>query len=354
MFYFATAWLKSSSRWNGEEFYDILCADFTTKTKLILTTFAPKFSIMERKQTTPRVNLENLRDRHDTTYMDNDLIMVDDLKDIPNYNGVQLDMIVLLACMEGKIQVDINGKTFHANKFDVVICPPNVFVNNYMVSPDFTAKILCLSYPALQRMLNLNKDVWDMIMFLTKHPVFHLDERLQEVLKNYYLLVRSRLEDEENLYKKEVIQAMLQAIFYEVCGLIRPYLVAEEQVEPGKLRQSDVLMKKFVKLLGESQGRERSVSYYADQLCVTPKYLSMSCKAASGKTALEWIHEYTVEVIIQQLRYSDLTIKQIANELNFANISFFGKFVRSHLGMSPTEYRRRVMLNSDLPEMPRR
>ena len=63
-------------------------------------------------------------------------------------------------------------------------------------------------------------------------------------------------------------------------------------------------------------------------------------KKESGRGPLEWIHEYTLQAIIRQLSYSDKSIKEISADLGFPNLSFFGKFVRAHLGTSPTEYRR--------------
>ena len=94
-------------------------------------------------------------------------------------------------------------------------------------------------------------------------------------------------------------------------------------------------------LLAESAGRVRSVSAFANMLNVTPKYLSKCVKEESGRTPLDHIHEATINTIRQQLRYSDKTVKEISNDLDFPNLSFFGKFVKEHLGLSPTDYRAR-------------
>ena len=88
-------------------------------------------------------------------------------------------------------------------------------------------------------------------------------------------------------------------------------------------------------LLAESAGRVRSVSVFANMLNVTPKYLSKCVKDESGRPPLDLIHETTAATIRQQLRYTNKTVKEICNELDFPNLSFFGKFVREHLGMSP-------------------
>ena len=96
---------------------------------------------------------------------------------------------------------------------------------------------------------------------------------------------------------------------------------------------------------GESNGRVRSVSVFANMLNITPKYLSKCVKGESGRSPLDLIHETTVGTIRQQLRYSNKTVKEICTELDFPNLSFFGKFVKEHLGLSPTAYRQQNLNN---------
>ena len=99
------------------------------------------------------------------------------------------------------------------------------------------------------------------------------------------------------------------------------------------------IYRRFMELLAESAGRVRSVSVFANMLNITPKYLSKCVRDKSGRTPLDLIHETTAATIRQQLRYSNKTVKEICNDLDFPNLSFFGKFVKEHLGMFPTQYR---------------
>ena len=96
-------------------------------------------------------------------------------------------------------------------------------------------------------------------------------------------------------------------------------------------------------LLACTEVKKRSISYYAGKLCVTPKYLSTVCKKVSGKTAFEWINDYVVEDIKYFLKYSNKSIKEISEHQDFPNISFFGKYVKTHLGTSPTDYRKQSL-----------
>ncbi len=101
-------------------------------------------------------------------------------------------------------------------------------------------------------------------------------------------------------------------------------------------------------MLATYDGSERSVKAYADRLCVTPKYLSTVCKTVSGKTALEWIHDFLADAITRNLKYTEGSIKEISDVLGFPNMSFFGKFVKTRFGMSPKEYRIKLQSEASL------
>ncbi len=98
-----------------------------------------------------------------------------------------------------------------------------------------------------------------------------------------------------------------------------------------------------MRLLSRPTNTEREVRAYAEQLLVTPKYLSAVCKEKTGRTAMDWITESTVSHIKYYLLQTDLTIKEIAFKLDFPDVSFFCKYVKKHLGKSPVEYRKNLV-----------
>ena len=112
-----------------------------------------------------------------------------------------------------------------------------------------------------------------------------------------------------------------------------------EQSDPY-YRRKDSLFQTFMKKLTSMEVKPRSVTWYAEQLCVTPKYLTFVCRESCGRTAFDLINEAVLTDVRYQLKYSQKSIKEIADYLDFPNISFFGKFVRRHVGCSPKEYRR--------------
>ena len=102
---------------------------------------------------------------------------------------------------------------------------------------------------------------------------------------------------------------------------------------------AEMTFRRFIKLVETETPKEREVGYYASKLCITPKYLSAICKEIARRPASALINEATAKQIKMMLRSSDMTIKEIAREAGFDNLSFFGKYVKRELGMSPRDYR---------------
>ena len=102
---------------------------------------------------------------------------------------------------------------------------------------------------------------------------------------------------------------------------------------------TDFIFKQFMEALTADNGKHRTLTYYADLFCYSPKYLSRIVKQISGKNALTLIHENAIEHIIPELRHSNKSIKEISVDFEFPNVSFFAQYVKKYLGMTPTEYR---------------
>lgn len=286
------------------------------------------------------INIDYLVEKGLVNYCDGDIVVFESADHPQIENTIRLEMVSIIYVLKGTMQCDLNGKTVKTTAGDLVVCPPNTFINNAMSSPDYAAKMMALSYKAMQMSLMISRDVWNIMTYVAKHPVIHLKEKSKTLIDKYYDLIHYKIENPHGYYHKEIMQSLFHCMFYEVAALIAPNLDAGRQ--NTSLRQGELLFHRFIELLSDTKSNDRSVKSYADKLCVTPKYLSTVCKAASGKTALEWIHEFLAEQITHKLKYSDMTIKEIADGLGFPNISFFGKFVKSRFGASPKEYRQRL------------
>lgn len=302
---------------------------------------------MDNEKKERKIDFNFIVDKQIADYSDGDIIVIDKINSQPIEENVKLDMILMLFCTKGVLQGEINGKTYTAKAGDVIICLPNSFLCNYLMSPDFDSHVIGLSYSASQRNIQITRDVIDLMHYVSDHPIIHLDKERQALMMQYYSIILHKIKNPHGYFHKEIMHSIFECAFYEICALISPNVTYID--DGGSMKQSNLLFRKFIDVLNRNDGKMRSVKYYAEELCVTPKYLSFISKSVSGKTALYWIHHYTTKAITRYLKHSNLSIKEIADMLEFPNLSFFGKFTKNHLGVSPTEYRRQQSIKREIP-----
>lgn len=284
------------------------------------------------------VDFNYIADRGFAEYTDGDIMVLDQVGLHSLRNDIKIDMIILMFCTEGRLQFEMNNRTYIANKGNVVIGLPKMVFSNYMMSPDFKSNIIALSYSAAQRNMQINKDSLDLMQHVASNPVIEIDADRQELVAKYYSIIEHKVKNPHGYFHKEIMRNIFSCAVYELFAIIAPHVSYSN--DGGSMKQANLLFKRFADLINANSGKVRSVKSYAEEMCITPKYLSFVSKTVTGRTALEWIHASTVRAIERYLRHSNLSIKEIADQLDFPNISFFGKFTKSHLGVSPTEYRR--------------
>ncbi len=293
---------------------------------------------MEQETTEKKVDIDYILRHGVPDYSDGDLVVIEKIGSTSIEDTVHLDMAIVAYVEKGRLQGDINGKTYEAKEGDMIVCLPNYYLNNCLMSPDMEAKIVGLSYSGIQRNMQMNEDMFATLSYLAENPVIHLDSVQRELIVRYYDIVSFKIKHPHGYFHKEIMHSIFVCLFSEIFATIAPNV---QYVDDGaSVKQANLIFSRFMEILVKNNGKVRSVKDYADDLCISPKYLSFVSKSVSGKTALEIIHKYTVESIVRYLKHSNLTIKEIADMLDFPNVSFFGKFTKSHLGMAPTEFRR--------------
>lgn len=273
------------------------------------------------------------------TFYDNRFAIIDNVHNIGENTVAKVEVFAVTLCLKGRgaLYIDDREYTIHAN--DILICLPNVILEHGMMSVDFDCCGFILSPEYMTHIGMLIGHNWNMKMFLEKYPVFSLNEEEVKTFLQYFELLRSRLTGMPCKYHKELMEALLQAFMYDFGSAL------ERFVEPANLSYTsgDNLFRSFLDQLSSSYPKKRSVAYYADRLHVTAKYLSAVCKDVSGKTASDWINRYVMKDVEYQLKRTRKSIKEIANELDFPSLSFFGKYVKRYLGVSPREYRDKLL-----------
>lgn len=264
-----------------------------------------------------------------------DIILFDHVEKMPQNENLHPEGYAALLCMGGKAQCWVHDQTFELHENDVFICHPDLFIENAMTSLDFQCRGMLMSPQMFEKMLMLGGDLVDAKMIVHREPVIHLEPDEAQLMISDFDFLNSKMQSAKLVHHKEIIQFLLQTMIYEFYDVIAPKL----QLENYNFTSAESLYSRFIRLVVTETPRHRDVKYYASQLCVTSKYLSAICKQQSGSTASAIINRQSVEKIKQLLRTSTKSVKEIAVECGFENLSFFGKYIRRELGMSPREYR---------------
>lgn len=149
------------------------------------------------------------------------------------------------------------------------------------------------------------------------------------------MLFRKNMEDGN----PDVIKGLAHALSYTILSMVKRFRINQHNGELKNTSRAQQLFDQFMTMLHIHHDMERSIQFYADKMCLTPKYLSGIIKSYSGKTALDWINEYVVLEAKMMLRYTAMTVQQISNSLNFPTQSAFGKYFKQQVGISPKQYR---------------
>ena len=282
----------------------------------------------------PKANLDTPDIRDIKIYNNGNLAFLDKLSDINMPESVQMEIYVIVLCLQGKASLYINGDLYVAYKNDIFICSPNNLLENCLLSVDFKCHCVGMSPKYIQKILPMADNTWDIKIFFEKNSLSTLLPQEVATFCQYYDLLCSKVHLPSGTQEK-IIDALMLAFIYDMQNVINRVI----QTIPRPFSSGEYLFKNFIDLLSSSYPKSRNVSFYADRLNVTPKYLSSVCKKVSEQTASKLIDKYVLKDIEYLMKHSPKTIKIISIELNFPDISFFGKYVKKHSGMAPKELR---------------
>ena len=289
-----------------------------------------------------KISIEYLKNEEYVDYIDGDLFLIEDVNKLPTIKegAVEVDSIIVIFCVSGEGQVTMNGNDFRLKRRQLLMgMPRTVYAHYRPLTSDFDVKIIGISTRAFNSSIFMTKNIWRNFYFLINNPVLEVDEEDVVLLTHYYELANLKMRGKQSPFHQAIMMSLLHSVIFELLS-ITDRVEKIELNDEDHMTQSNVLFKRFIELLSENEGRVRSVADYAEMLYVTPKYLSSVVKQVSGRTALDLIHETTTHAIVRQLKYTDKSIKEISNDMRFPSLSFFGKFVKAQLGVSPKKFRK--------------
>lgn len=246
------------------------------------------------------------------------------------------DQLTIILCTGGRKELQINFADYTLTPGSLAFIYPNSMWRPLATSSDFEAHYFSIQGTSAKEwnaFIDLDT-VFSLSSYIAKHPhtQLSLDETL--VMTQYLNLLKSRYEADAQAI---IIRFILSAFTLELNRIF----TAREKSDRSKISRQEDILWKFLTLLKQYHKEERTVNFYADKMCISPKHLSSVIKQMSHKTAHELIADFVTMTAKRLLKTTTMSIQEISDELNFANQSFFGKFFKQNTGQSPSAYRRK-------------
>lgn len=306
-----------------------------------------KLNTMNTKQTYWDFDLIRLSAEDTAVHLNKEFILIDNFKDAPDQSDtdfefvnhpIKLSFTVALLCLAGQMRVQINLQDFELRANDVLIVQEGTIGEYRGMSDDTRIAVIAFTSDYFQTALQIEATM-SLQRKLYASPLYHLTDRAMEETMTIYRLMKAKIAETDNPFRKGALLGYTQVLTYNSYKYLLAADSDDEKTEAKSDRQQE-LYTQFMDEVRKSYTQERSISYYADVLCVTPKYLSQVVRRVSGRFAGDWITDFVILEAKALLKSRKYTVQQIADMLNFANQSFFGKYFREKVGCSPTEYQR--------------
>ena len=300
---------------------------------------------MDTNELLLNMKLNDLSEQTGALHIDNRLILIDNL-DSPesdesyglsfvNY-PVKLSFSVAMIVISGLVRVRINLENFEAGENDVIIALKGNIGEFCYMHPDTRIAVIAFD----DEFLNIQKHIrtaMSIQQLVCSNPVLHLEDYFLEESLDIYRKMKSKMQEVDHLFRKEVVQGYIQVMLYNAFDYFDKLRKADTSHLQSNSRNQEIYMG-FIPTVQKNYMRERNITFYADVLCISPKYLSQVIKNVTGRLAGEWISDYVILEAKALLKTKRYTVQQICDMLNFANQSFFGKYFKRKTGMSPKAY----------------
>ena len=247
-------------------------------------------------------------------------------------------------CIKGEFEVEINLKKFTIRKDSMFIYTPGNIVRVTNIDPREKESVHFVVVAISEDLMSSTRfdfsKLYNESLRLLESPCVVINENERGLYRKYFDLIQE-VSKMRMPNMRESVTALISSIFYLMGAMWTDRLTAAKKNGGHEMStRSKIVLEDFLLLVRDYHTKERSLSFYADKLYLTPKYLSKLIKSVSGKSAHEWIDSFVILEAKNLLKYSDMSIKSIVYDLNFPNQTTFYRFFKTKTGMTPSEYRK--------------
>ena len=240
-----------------------------------------------------------------------------------------------LLCLAGEGSFVFNEHCYHIAKNDLVVIPMPERVKNLAAHADMQVEWFAADYKFLQSLLPSNNYSIGGSISLNQDPVIQLNDEQACLLLDDFRRLRARMDGSHLQFYRELMGSLCLTMMYDIFEAHAQRDAADTHTD-----RTAYIVKQLMALLSTGVSRtERDVSYYAERLNVSPKYLSATIKRVTGHNVTSYINRYTIPILKEYLDDERLSLTQIAEMMNFASLSYFSRYCTRHLGLSPSEFR---------------
>lgn len=247
----------------------------------------------------------------------------------------KIQFAMMHLCLGGRMRVRLNLNEYELHQNSLLIVMPGSIGQCLEISPDCRIALVALANDYIIPEDNAEGALIVRKFLAKQTPLELTDAQTSEILAIYRAL-RDKLRRPDFRFKHDILKGYLQVLYGEICQLMAPLVEAQDVRQSSRKK---LIFDRFLDELRQHYAAQRSVQFYADRLCLTPKYLSQVVHAVSGRHAGEWIRDYVILEAKALLKSGQYTVQQVSDMLNFANQSFFGVYFKKAVGCSPTAYK---------------
>lgn len=271
------------------------------------------------------------------SHIGDDILIIDDFRRLQRSSEAgRMNCVLMAVCLRGTASytVDATRHTVHPN--DVIIISHNQTISGSRLSDDCEGFGMLVSYEFFHETVKNFHEMSSLFIFSRFHPVYALSQGEVDTIRTYFGLIREKVADTSRHFRRETVQSLIATMIYDLGDTLYRSQTSRERSTTSAER----IFAEFIRLVEANFRSERKLSWYGQQLCITPKYLYGAVKSVSSCTPSDWIDSYVTMEIKVMLKNSAKSIKEIAHDLNFSSQSFLGKYFKEKTGVSPKEYRR--------------
>lgn len=247
----------------------------------------------------------------------------------------RMSYVGLIVCEKGSFCFDVDKKNFTARAGETVFLSEG---NNFSIgelSDDLRVSMLFYHVDPIREILGSSIVAMYLYTTLTPEPCYVWTSGEESDLARYIALLGRHRKSAQNPFDNHECKLLLLALTYRLCSIYSRRIIEEKNVAGHKI---DTFIK-LIRLIEKYYMQERGVAFYADKLCLSPKYLSALSKSVCGYTVQELVFRAIIRKSIFWLKNTNKSVQEISDDLNFPNASFFGTFFKKQTGLAPSHYR---------------